>query len=320
MKRLLLTSAFAMGLAAPAWAEGCGDVTITQMDWASANVVTSVAKFLMEQGYGCTVTTVPSSTPTALTSVAETGTPDILTELWVNTAPAYAKLVADGKLVELADVLSDGGIEGWWVPQYVVDAHPEAATLDGILANPDLVGRRFDNCPDGWGCRTVNDNMNRAIDMESKGIEVFNHGSGETLATAIAAAYADQKPWFGFYWAPTAVLGKYPMVLVDIGAHDAETHNCNGSNDCAEPGVSAYPSAAVKTAATADFQQREPAIAELMSNISFTNDQMNGVLAWMEDNNASAEEGAVYFLTNNKDQWSDWLNDDARSKLSAILK
>lgn len=205
MKQLVLASVCALGMAAPAWAEDCGDVTITQMDWASANVVTSVAKFLMEQGYGCSVTTVPSSTPTALTSVAETGTPDILTELWVNTAPAYADLVAEGKLVELADVLSDGGIEGWWVPQYVVDAHPEAATLEGILANPKLVGGRFDNCPDGWGCRTVNDNMNQVIDMEGKGIEVFDHGSGETLATAIAAAYADEKPWFGFYWAPTAV-------------------------------------------------------------------------------------------------------------------
>ncbi|MFX0546690.1 ABC transporter substrate-binding protein [Roseovarius sp. S1116L3] len=320
MKRLILTSACALGFAAPAMAQECGEVTITQMDWASANVVTSVAKFLMEQGYGCDVTTVPSSTPTALTAVAETGTPDILTELWVNTAPAYAKLVEEGKLVELADVLSDGGVEGWWVPQYVVDAHPEAATLDGILANPDLVGGRFDNCPDGWGCRPVNDNINRVIDMEGKGIEVFNHGSGETLATAIASAYADEAPWFGFYWSPTAILGKYPMVLVDMGGYDADTHECNSSTECAEPGISAYPRAAVKTAATADFQEREPEIAELLSNMTFTNDQMNGVLAWMEENNASAEEGAVYFLTNNKDLWAGWLNDSARDKLSAVLQ
>lgn len=320
MKQLVLTSVCALGFVAPAMAEGCGDVTITQMDWASANVVTSVSKFLMEQGYGCTVTTVPSSTPTALTSVAETGTPDILTELWVNTAPAYAELVAEGKLVELADVLSDGGVEGWWVPKYVVDANPEAATLDGILANPDLVGRRFDNCPDGWACRTINDNMNTVIDMEGKGIEIFNHGSGETLATAIASAYADKKPWFGFYWAPTAILGKYPMVLVETAAYDADLHSCNSSKDCAQPGLSAYPGAAVKTAVTTGFQQREPEIADLMSNISFTNDQMNGVLAWMEDNNASAEEGAVYFLTNNKQQWGGWLSDHAREKLSAILK
>ncbi|WP_424988654.1 ABC transporter substrate-binding protein [Microbulbifer sp. S227A] len=320
MKRVLLASVCALGFAAPALADECGEVTITQMDWASANVVTSVAKFLMEQGYGCSVTTVPSSTPTALTSVAETGTPDILTELWVNTAPAYAKLVQEGKLVELTDVLSDGGIEGWWVPQYVVDANPEAATLDGILTNPDLVGRRFDNCPDGWGCRTVNDNMNRVIDMQGAGIEVFNHGSGETLATAIASAYADKEPWFGFYWAPTAILGKYPMVLVETADYDAATHTCNSSKDCAEPGVSAYPRAAVKTAATTSFQQKEPVIAELMSKVTFTNEQMGGVLAWMEDNNASAEEGAVYFLTSNPDIWADWLSDAAKDKLSALLK
>lgn len=320
MKQLVLASACVLGLGAPALAQDCGEVTITQMDWASANVVTSMAKFLMEQGYGCSVTTVPSSTPTALTSVAETGTPDILTELWVNTAPAYAKLVEEGKLVELADVLSDGGIEGWFVPKYVVDAHPEAATLAGIMANPALVGGRFDNCPDGWGCRTVNDNMNKVIDMEGHGIEVFDHGSGETLATAIASAYADEAPWFGFYWSPTAILGKYPMVQVDLGGYDAEIHGCNSSKECAKPGISSYPRAAVKTAATTDFQAREPEIAELMSNISFTNDQMNGVLAWMEDNNASAEEGAVYFLTNNKALWADWLNDAAREKLSALLK
>ncbi|NGQ93353.1 glycine/betaine ABC transporter substrate-binding protein [Rhodobacter sp. HX-7-19] len=320
MKRLLLSSVLVLGFAAPSWAEGCGEVTITQMDWASANVVTAVSKFLMEQGYGCTVTTVPSSTPTALTAVAETGTPDILTELWVNTAPTYTELVSAGKIVEVADVLSDGGIEGWWVPQYVVDEHPEAATLEGILANPALVGGRFEGCPDGWACRTVDDNMNKVIDFESKGIEVFNHGSGETLATAIAAAYADKKPWFGFYWAPTAILGKYPMVLVDMGADDAAIHACNSDKACTTPGISAYPRAAVKTAVTTTFKEREPDIAELMSNVSFTNDQMNGILAWMEDNNASAEEGAVYFLTNNKEVWSAWLNDSARGKLAAIIK
>lgn len=68
MKQLVLAAACVAGFAAPAFAEGCGNVTNTHMNWASANVVISVAKFLMEQGYGCTVTTVPSSTPMALPS------------------------------------------------------------------------------------------------------------------------------------------------------------------------------------------------------------------------------------------------------------
>lgn len=51
----------------------CGEVSITEMNWASNTVVTSVAKFIMEQGYGCDVTVVPSDTVPAVTSVAENG-------------------------------------------------------------------------------------------------------------------------------------------------------------------------------------------------------------------------------------------------------
>lgn len=298
----------------------CGEVTITEMNWASAAVVTAVSKFLMEQGYGCKVTVVPSSTNPAITSIAETGKPDIATELWINTAAAYPKLVEEGKVVTLAKVLSDGGVEAWWIPAYLAEAHPELKTIDGVKANPELVGGRFHNCPEGWACRVVNDNLKVAHDLEGAGLEVFDHGSGETLATSIASAYTDKKPWFGYYWAPTSVLGKYPMVMVDIGPHNAETHACNKDKDCGKPGKSAYPASDVVTAATTDFLKRQPEIGELMKKVSFTNAQMGAILAWQEDNKASAEEAAVYFLTNYKDVWSGWINDAAKEKLAALLK
>lgn len=74
-------------------AETCGEVSLMQGDWGSAQIVTAVSKFLMEQGYGCDVTTVPLTTNPAMVSVAETGEPDILTEIWTNGAPAYKGLV-----------------------------------------------------------------------------------------------------------------------------------------------------------------------------------------------------------------------------------
>ena len=43
----------------------CGEVSMTEMNWPSSQVITHTAKFLMEQGYGCTVTTVPSATVTS---------------------------------------------------------------------------------------------------------------------------------------------------------------------------------------------------------------------------------------------------------------
>ena len=298
----------------------CGKVTITEMNWASASVVTEVAKFLMEEGYGCDVTKVPSSSVPALASVAETGEPDILTELWVSGTPSFNGLEAAGKVTALTAVLSDGGVEGWWIPQYTVDAHPELATLEGVLANPDLLDGLFHQCPEGWYCKTINRNLMTASGLIEAGFEVFEHGSGETMATSIAAAFANKDPWLGYYWAPTSILGKYPMQMVDLGEFDADAHTCNTKSDCAAPMVSPYPSSRVITAVTSKFAANNPEVTELMKNLSFTNRQMGEVLAWKEDNNASGEEAAVYFLNSNKEVWASWLNDDARSKLSALLQ
>jgi glycine betaine/proline transport system substrate-binding protein len=298
----------------------CGEVSITEMNWASAQIVTAVSKFLMEQGYGCKVKVVPSDTVPAVTSVAETGEPDIVTEVWVNSAALYPKLVEQGKVETLTKVLSDGGEEGWWIPEYLAKEHPELKTIDGVLKNPKLVGGRFHNCPDGWGCRLINDNLKVAFDLKGHGIEVFNHGSGETLATSIGSAYADKKPWFGYYWGPTAVLGKYKMTRVDLGPYKKEVHACNAKKECANPGKSSFPSAPVVTAVTTTFAKDHPEIVELMKNVSFTNDQMNKILAWKEEQKASADEAAVHYLQNYKDTWSKWINEDAKKKLAPLLK
>ncbi|ETW13785.1 glycine betaine/proline ABC transporter, periplasmic glycine betaine/proline-binding protein [Roseivivax marinus] len=324
MKRTLSIAALGLSTlaAAPAFAQedtSCGEVSITEMNWASGSVVTGVATFLMQQGYGCDVTVVPSSTNPAITSVAESGEPDILTELWVNAAPVYDRLEAEGKVEALTGVLSDGGVEGWWIPDYLLEAHPELATIEGVLENPELVGNRFHNCPDGWACKTVNNNNIRAAGLEEAGIEVFNHGSGETMATSIASAYENEEPWFGYYWAPTSVLGRYPMTRVDVGGYDEEAHDCNSTEDCADPQLSAYPNGKVLTVVTESFAEDEPEVVDMLRNLQFTNDQMNSILAWQQENSATAEEAAVHFLQNYKDTWSSWLNDSARERLSSML-
>ena len=320
IKQLIAAAVVATGFGATTAQADCGEVSITEMDWASSAVVTYISKFLMEQGYGCSVQLVPSSTTPAVASLAETGEPDIVTELWAAYTPAYFELKDAGKVVELADVLVDGGVEGWWIPQYLADEHPELTTIEGIKANPELVGGRFHDCPDGWGCNFTNHSNLKASGLLDAGIERFQHGSGETLATAIAAAYADKEPWFGYYWAPTSVLGSYPMAQVDMGEYNEEAHSCNVKDDCATPAMSSYPTAIVLTVATSTFASEEPEIAELMSKVQFTNVQMNEVLAWQDGNNASYEEAAVYFLTNYNDVWGDWLNDAAREKLAALLQ
>ena len=321
MKRFLLGTVFAVATPMAAAAQDCGEVSIAEMNWASAQIVTAVTEFLLTQGYSCDVTVVPSDTTPAVTSLSENNEPDIVPEMWINSAgDAYKKLKENGKIVELTSVLDPGGVEGWWIPTYLAEAHPELKTIEGILENPELVGGMFNNCPDGWGCRIVNDNLSRAYDLEGKGIEVFNHGSGETLSTSMASAYESEEPWFGYYWAPTTPLGKFDMTSVDMGEYDEAAHSANQNADNPEPKPSAFPTAPVLTVMTKDFHDNNPEIAEFIGNVTFKTDEMSKLLAWQGENNASNEEAAVYFLQNNKDVWADWLSEDARGNLSKLLE
>ncbi|WP_371036851.1 MULTISPECIES: ABC transporter substrate-binding protein [unclassified Rhodosalinus] len=320
MKKLTLAMA-AGALSVPAMAHAeCGEVSITEMNWASGQVVTSVASFIMGQGYGCDVSVVQSDTIPAVTSVAENGEPDIVTELWLNsTGDTYDELKQAGKVVEAGPVLDPGGVEGWWIPTYLAEAHPELTTIEGILENPELVDARFYNCPEGWGCRVVSDNLARALDLEGNGFEVFNSGSGQVLASSMADAVLNEEPWLGYYWGPTVPLGKYDMTKVDLGPVKEDVHARNQNADADNPGVSDFPAAPVATAVTATFQQENPEVFEFLQNMTFKTADMSSVLAWKDENNASADEAAVYYLTNYQDQWANWLNDEARANLANIL-
>ncbi|MFT5930198.1 MAG: glycine betaine/proline transport system substrate-binding protein [Oceanospirillaceae bacterium] len=322
LKKVSISCALAAGLAAGGAqaAQECGDVSITEMDWGSAIIVTQVATFLLEQGYGCSVTIIPSASTPALVSVTETGKPDILTEIWTNSAPAYVPLLEAGKIKELTQVLSDGGVEGLFIPDYLAEAHPELLTIEGLLANPDLVGGRMHNCPVGWTCQVVASQMAKAGGFAAAGIEDFVHGSGETLSASIGSAYTSQEPWFGYYWSPSTVLGKYPMVQVDLGPHDPDALACNSDLECDTPKLGSWPSSVVTTVVTGTFEVSHPAETDLMRNLSFTNNMMNGLLGWQDANNATGEEAAAYFLSTQQDIWSTWVNDAARGKLSALLQ
>ena len=310
-----------MGISVIAAKAECGDVSIGAMGWASGEAITAVATFVLEQGYGCSVLVVPTDTVPAVTSLAENGQPDIVPEVWKNSATIYDELEASGKVITASNVFANGGEEGWWIPTSLAEKHPELKTIDGVLANPELFGSRFHNCPVGWGCRIVNDNLKVVYQLEANGIEVFDHGSGANLRASIAAAFADNEPWFGYYWGPTAVLGRYEMTRVDIGDVDPAQHAINQSPDSPEDKLapSGFPSARVLNAVTPDLAKREPEVFKFIQNMSFTNDIISKMLAWKEANNASASAAAAWILTNHKNVVLSWVNEDAKAKLKKLL-
>ena len=52
---------------------------------------------------------------------------------------------------------------------------------------------------------------------------------------------------------------------------------------------------------------------------SWSNDTVGKLMAWMTDNQATGEQGAVHFLKENPDIWTKWVAPDVAAKVKASL-
>ncbi|MCA8927087.1 MAG: ABC transporter substrate-binding protein [Alphaproteobacteria bacterium] len=312
----------------PAAAE-CGRVTIADMNWASAEFAAYVDKIILEEGYGCNVELVPGDTMPTSTSMMEKQEPDIAPELWINAVrTALDRAVDEGRLIYAAEILKDGGEEGWWIPQYFAEAHPDIKTVNDALMHPELFkdpenpdkGAVY-GCPAGWNCQILMENLFKAYKGAEKGFNLIDPGSAAGLDGAIAKAYERKEPWLGYYWAPTSILGKYPMVKLGMGVkHDEEEwRTCTSQPNCADPKPNAWTRSPVWTVVTPRFAKASPTGMAYLKKRAWSNKVANEVLAYMSDNQYTGEDGARYFLKKYPDLWKQWVADDIAKKVEGAL-
>lgn len=331
MRKILASTGFALGaaLATPALAaEDCGNITIAEMNWASAGLAAWVDKIILEEGYGCKVELVAGDTMPTFTSMNEKAEPDMAPEMWVNAVKEpLDQAVAEGRLVIASQILTDGGVEGIWIPTWLAQEHG-ITTLKQALERPDLFPGAEDpskgaffGCPSGWACQHIARNQYLGAGADDKGFDLVDPGSAAGLDGSIARAFNRQEGWLGYYWAPTAILGKYDMTRLDLEAEFDREHwdNCIVTADCLDPKVSEWPTSDVFTTVTREFADKAGVAMDYVQTRAWTNDTLNKMLSWMGDNQASNEDGAYEFLMTHEDLWTRWVPADVAEKVKAAL-
>ena len=325
----------AVGLLAsikPTLADECGgEVSIARMNWASAELVAEIDKVFLSAGFGCTVEFSTGDALPLLESIRLTGKPDLIPELWENSVSDALASALRQEIIEIAvDVLSDGGEEGFWIPKYIADAHPDIKTLQDALKRPDLFVQTaedsdesasvFYNCPADWECHIATANLFRAFGAQNEGFTLINSGSAAGLDASIAKAHEEKAGWLGYYWAPTALLGRYEMLKLEMGEHDeAQWRDCILMPDCENPAINAWPTRSVLSVVSKKFSEESGAVMEYLSLRQWDNQTVNGLLAWMADNQATGEEAAWHFLEHYEAVWSTWVPAGVRDNIKAAL-
>ena len=140
---------------------------------------------------------------------------------------------------------------------------------------------------------------------------------------AVETAIEKRQPIVFYYWGPTWLLGKIGDEIVELEEppYDEETWTAliEAPNPTDVKEATAYPLVAVYKAVNAGFAETAPGIVEFLSHYETTNDMVSKALAYMQDNNATAEEAAHHFLRENPDIWTKWVPAEVAETVTAAL-
>ena len=337
IRKILFTmlSVFLFGAFSSVANAGCGKLVIAEQNWASAELMANVDKIILEKGYGCEVELIPGATMPTFTSMDEKGEPDMNPEQWANAVYTPLKKAVSEKRLIIANKAPITGLgEGWWITPGTVKKIPEikGMTAMEILEHPEWFPSKEDpskgafvGCPAGWGCQIANANLFRAFEMEKKGWVLIDPGSAAGLDGTISKAADSGDPWFGYYWNPTSMVGKYDLQAVDFGVPYAGAENWNNcimlpDEQCANPKPSAWTKSEVNSLVSANFAKTggNDAITYVEKR-TYPGPVMNGMLVYMADNQAKGSDAAVEFLKKHEDIWGKWVSSGAKKKIKAGL-
>ena len=333
ISRILLAVFLILSSTTLSLAKECGKVTIADMNWGSATLMANVDKLILEKGYGCDVELIIGDTVPTFTSMKDKGAPDIAPELWASTVSTLLKQAKEkGELHVLNPNPITGLGEGWFVTPGTLERHPELKTVQDVIDNPQLFPHpedptkgAFVTCPFGWGCQKSNLNLFRAFNMEQKGWRLLDPGSSAGLDGTIAKASMRNQNWFGFYWTPTALAGKYNMVMLDWGidyAGDDNWNNCivKSEHECPEPKATAWTTPVVSTIVTQNFlDEAGIGATDYIRDRIWSTDILNHQLAEMESKQMDGKVAAMSFLQNNTHVWKEWVSDEVYNKIIGRL-
>lgn len=301
-----VATALSIALATPAYADKCSEVAFADVGWTAETATTAMSGMILEAlGYEVDIKVV--SVPVTYASMAN-GDIDAFLGNWMPSMAADIEpFVADGSVEVLRPV-----VEG---AKYTLATNAAGAAL-GINDFSDISQHAEALKSSIIGIEPGNDGNRLILDMISTnafGLGGFElkESSEQGMLAQVARSDAKDEPVIFLGWAPHPMNNNFDMTYL------------TGGDDYFGPDFGA---AVVYSNVRAGYIQECPNVGKFLSNLSFSVDMENVLMAAILDDGAKPEVAARDWLTANTDILDTWLDgvntidgDDAISAVKAML-
>lgn len=288
---------------------GTDAITLAVNPWTGSAVNAYVAKAVIEANLGTPVEIIDIDENATWVGLDD-GSIDAVLEIWPSGHAADYDTYITGKqtVVDIGKLGPSAKI-GWYVPKFVVDAHPELATWEGFK-DPALAGL-FATAESGdLGQFLMGDPSYVTYDEQiianlGLPLKYVVAGSEAALLTAIDQSIADQKPLLMQFWKPH--WKQLEVDLVEVKLPDI-TPECEASLAAADGGYACdYPVDELYKAANAGLEAKNPAVFSLLKNLQLTTEQQSEIAGYVDRDGMSPADAAQKWVDANPDVWQAWL-------------
>ena len=284
-------------------------ITLIVNPWTASRLNAEVAKIIIEQELGYPVELVDVNENDAMFTGMADGTLDAVLEIWPSgVTDAERAYFDDATVLDLGELGTVGKI-GWFVPDYVIEEHPELATWEGF-ADPELA-RLFATAETGDRGRFLGTDPSysqydeQIINNLGLPFDVVFSGSEPATVAEVDARVAAGEPIVLYWWTPTAAVAKYNLVNVELPAY---TDECGEHAAAGDGGVNCdYPEDVLFKAASAKLADKAPDVLEFLEGFTLTTEDQLSMLPAVEIDGEDPSVVAARWVADNESVWRAWL-------------
>jgi glycine betaine/proline transport system substrate-binding protein len=312
--RKLLSVVVALMVVAAACGDGAGadddnaTINLVVNPWTASRLNAEVAKVIIEQELGNTVELTEIDENAMFTGMAD-GTVDAVLEIWPSGVTEDEQAFIDeGSVVNIGELGAVGKI-GWFVPNYVIEEHPELATWEGFQ-DPELAAM-FATAETGDQGRFLGTDPSYSqydeeiIENLGLPLQVVFSGSEPATVAELDARVSAGEPIVLYWWTPTAAVAAYDLVNVELPEY---TEECGEHAAAGDGGVDCdYPEDVLFKAASGALEEKDPDVFAFLEAFTITTEDQLEMLPAVEIEGEDPAAVAEQWVADHEDVWRGWL-------------
>jgi glycine betaine/proline transport system substrate-binding protein len=285
----------------------CGKVTLNEQAWAGSTANTYIAKAVLEDKLGCTVDVTKIAEIPVYQAMAD-GKVDAVLEDWQHT-DEYKKYIDQGKTVVMGGPLGVEGHIGWFIPKYLMDAHPEFKTWEGLKGEEGL----FKTAESGsQGMFLGGDPSYVQKDKElikALGLDLKHVTAGAEPAQVArwTQLYKQKKPVLFYWYTPQFYNQEYDLAEVKL---PERSDSCkDDAKDGGDPAQykCAYDVTIINKLFSKKFADSGSPAYDMLKNMKLTNDDQELVAKKIAGDKEDPAKAGKEWVADNGDKVNAWL-------------